>query len=92
MAWSRLTVVPARNDHTSNIRPDRGAKLRSQGSRPTGDQTMSFKPEYSSEQDYEETMATMNERTRAQDKNHNSGWGPLDDCCKENGLNLKEPL
>ena len=87
-----LTVVPARNDHTTNRQPDRGAKLRMQGSKPTGSQTMSFKPEYSSPRDFEEGYATMNERTRASDENHSSGWGEPAECCKELGLNLKEPL
>ena len=92
MAWSRLTVVPARNDHTSNKLPDRGAKLRLNGSKPTGDQTMSFTPEYSDERCMEEGYATMNERTVAKDENHNSGYGPIAECCQDLGLNLKEPL
>ena len=87
-----LTNVPARNDHTTNRKPDRGAKLRSQGSNPTGSQTMSFKPEYSNEKAYPEGYAAMNERTRAQDSEHSAGWGDLPECCKELGLNLKEPL
>lgn len=78
-------------DDNFNFPARRGSKLRSQGSNPTGSQTMSFTPEYSDEMDYTENVA-LNKRTRAQQKNHNSGYGPLADCCKEHGLNLKEPL
>lgn len=85
-------------DDNYNLRPDRGAKLRREGSRPTGDQTMSFKPEYSEEMDYTESSSMVPiggyyARTKAQDKNHNSGWdSDLDECCLENGLNLKQPM
>ncbi len=87
-----LTTVPARNDHTTNRHPDRGAKLRSRGSKPTGSQTMSFTPQYSSEKQYPEGYAAMNERTMAQDSEHDAGWDDLNPCCKDLGLNLKEPL
>lgn len=80
-------------DDRSNVLPNRGAKLRYQGSNPTGSQTRSFKPEYSDEMDYEEGGNThLNQRTRAKQENHDTGYGELAECCKENGIVFKQPL
>lgn len=86
-----VTMVNERDDNV-NRPAQRGRKLRNQGSNPTGSQTMSFTPEYSSEMDYETGATALNKRVRARQENHNAGHGEISGCCKELGLNLKEPL
>ena len=85
-----MRMVNERNDQ-DNKAPSRGSKLRSQGSNPTGSQKMSFTPEYSEEKDYD-NMTHLNSKARAKMDQHSEGWGELDPCCKELGLNLKKPL
>jgi hypothetical protein len=76
----------------NNRSPNRGSKLRHQGSNPTGSQTMSFKPEYSGELgpvDY----ATLNERIKR--PNPLDAEHPTQASSKlrgETGLISKEPL
>lgn len=82
-----VTMVNERDD-TVNRPPGRGSKLRNQGSNPTGSQTMSFTPQYSGELDYQTGCTKLNHRTRA--NAHEAASSA--ECCRELGLNLKEPL
>ena len=86
-----VTMVNEKDD-TVNRPPGRGRKLRNQGSNPTGSQTMSFTPEYSGELDYMTGSTALHKRTRAKYEEHGAGYGDVHDCCRELGLNLKEPL
>lgn len=85
-----VTMVNERDDNV-NKPPGRGRKLRMQGSNPTGTQTMSFTPEYSDEMDYMTGTSHLNRNIRADKKNY-TGENPMADCCRDLGLNLKEPL
>lgn len=73
-----------------NTTPNRGRKLRSQGSNPTGTQTMSFTPEYSGEQDYD-NLTDLNQRNRVKPEYH-PGDEDSAACCRELGLTCKKPL
>jgi len=79
-----------RNDNF-NFPARRGSKLRNQGSNPTGDQTMSFTPEYSDEMDRVTGSSTLNKNVRMSEENYTENT-PDAECCKELGLNMKEPL
>jgi len=79
-------------DDNVNVPPGRGRKLRQQGSNPTGSQEMSFTPEYSDPLDYMTGNTKLIARTRVNYEFHGSGWGEIPECCKELGINLKEPL
>ena len=77
-------------DDNFNFPAKRGAKLRNQGSNPTGDQTMSFTPEYSEGMDYSEQVA-LNKRTRMDSTNYSENTAGTETSRKD-GLNLKQPL
>ncbi|MCP4469885.1 MAG: hypothetical protein GY815_04220 [Gammaproteobacteria bacterium] len=81
-------------DDKLNYPPNRGSKLRSLGSKPTGSQGMSFTPDYSEEMDYiEGGMTDLNQRTRIREENHSENFASSDkECCQESGLILKQPL
>ena len=85
-----VRMVNERDDN-DNRSPGRGDKLRYQGSNPTGSQKHSFTPEYSDDMDYTEGGAHLNQRTRMKSSNYSENR-PSSECCRENGLNLKEPL
>ncbi len=78
-------------DHNYNFPATRGAKLRHQGSNPTGSQTQSFKPEYSDDMDYAQGAPAIGKRTRINEAQHNPkpASGKLRG---ETGLIFKEPL
>lgn len=83
-----VTMVNERDD--TRAKPTgKGSKLRNQGSKPTGSQTMSFTPQYSDDPDYQTGSTKLNHRTRA-NAHEDSGKNP--ECCRELGLNCKKPL
>jgi hypothetical protein len=76
----------------ANRSPHRESKLRHSGSNPTGSQTMSFTPEYSSEAD-QVAHATLNQRIKR--PNPLDAEAPTQASRKlrgETGLISKEPL
>ncbi|MDH3386880.1 MAG: hypothetical protein OEN02_03160 [Gammaproteobacteria bacterium] len=85
-----VTMVNERDDNV-NRPAQRGRKLRNQGSKPTGSQTMSFTPEYSGEMDYATGSMPLNKNVRMSKDNYTQG-DETSECCKKLGLNLKEPL
>jgi hypothetical protein len=83
-------MVNERDDNV-NKPPGRGRKLRNQGSNPTGDQTMSFTPEYSDQMDYATGMTALNKNVRMSESNYTENT-PMSECCKDLGVIMKEPL
>lgn len=80
-------------DDRSNYPPNRGAKLRNQGSNPTGSQRQSFDLYYSEDMDYNEGgMTHLNERTRMDTKNYSENRPKTPQKVRDKGLNLKQPL
>ena len=76
----------------NNRSPNRGSKLRRQGSNPTGDQTMSFTPEYSGELEAVD-YGTLNERIkRANPLDVDKPTQASHELRGKTGLISKEPL
>lgn len=82
-------------DERNNLPAQRGRKLRHQGSNPTGDQTLSFMPEYSDEMDYDIGATTLNDRPKMSENqylNRSEKSKCSREMCKRTGLVIKEPL
>ncbi len=76
-----------------NKAPRRGAKLRRNGSNPTGDQELSFTPEYSSEGDPAVGATSLNHNVhRANPLTIDKPTMADHELRGEHGLNSKEPL
>lgn len=69
--------------------PKRGMKLRHHGSNPTGDQTMSFTPEYVGE-DYSIQNAYLNENVKMSTEQY--GRDVSSKKLRDKGLIIKQPL
>ena len=80
-------------DDNYNYPPNRGTKLRHQGSNPTGNQKNSFMPYYSEDMDYIEGGSThLNQRTRMDTKNYSENSPNTNQKVRDKGLNLKQPM
>lgn len=76
----------------NNRHTGKGRKLRNQGSRPTGSQTMSFTPEYSSELDWQVGSTSLNAQGYRTDDSEHCPARNSKKRIKETGLVFKEPL
>ena len=74
----------------NNKAPQRGSKLKHQGSNPTGSQTKSFTPEYSGEGDHSIGASSLNHKVTLYENDESSSASSK--LRGDTGLNLKEPL
>ena len=78
-------------DHRYANNPNRGRKLRHNGSNPTGTQTNSFTPAYSGSDESINKYQMLNERVNMSESEHNPTKASRE-MRGDTGLIFKEPL